>query len=684
MSLSSALLSAVSGLQTAQAQLQITSNNIANVNTLGYTRKSAQSQTLVTDGSVSGVRLSELQRTVDDHLLRQLREHIARLSGQTVESQYLERTQVLFGSVADNGSLSHSITALGSAFEAFAIGPESLISRDSVVAAARRLTDQLQFLSNDIQGMRLAADRQITQSIDTINDALAEIHDLNQDIVRANASMSPAPDLEDRRDTLLNRLAEEVDIQYFTRPTGEVVISTRSGRLLLDSVPASLSYSPVSQIGASTTLGTGLDGIILDPSGTDITQEISGGQLGGLLRVRDEILVDLQAEIDRLAEVMHDQINALHNDGSAYPPPAALTGTRSVSTSDAPSMSGNFRVTVTGADGVVLETVDIDLGALAPPNIGQLVTQINGMTNASASINASGQVTIVAAGGSHIAVNELDSAVSSGNATYGMAQFLGLNDVFVSGTDYGQYLSDRTVSDTAALGLVGTLLFNIAGATANVAYAAGDSLADIAANISAMLGGNNITATVVREGDGFRLDIADADGDNFFVSDSGSLTTQLNLRAGAAGTAQRIAVRDALLQNTGLLAQAELTDGPGLAAGDIAFSIGSTSIARALAAVFTSDHVFTASGGLAQSTTNLAEYAAQILAVNASQANSLANEVSAGESFRMALETQAAAVSQVNLDEEMANIIILQNAYAASARLTAAISAMMDELLDIV
>lgn len=684
MSLTSALLSAVSGLQAAQAQLQITSNNIANVNTLGYTRKSAQPQTLVTDGNVSGVRLSELQRTVDDHLLRQLREHIARLSGQTVESQYLERTQGLFGSVADNGSLSNSITALGSAFEAFAIGPESLINRDSVVAAARRLTDQFQFMSNDIQGMRLAADRQITQSIDAINDALAGIHDLNQDIARANATMSPTPDLEDRRDTLLNRLAEEVDIQYFTRSTGEVVISTRSGRLLLASVPASLSYSPASQIGAATTLGNGLGGILLGPSGTDITQGISGGQLGGLLRVRDEILVDLQAEIDRLAEVMRDQINALHNEGSAYPPPTALTGTRSVSTSDAPSMSGNFRVTVTDADGVVLETVDIDLGALAPPNIGQLVTQINGMTNASASINASGQVMIAATGGSHIAVNELDSAVSSGNATYGMAQFLGLNDVFVSGTDYGQYFSDRTVSDTAALGLVGTLSFKIAGATANVAYAAGDSLADIAANISAMLGGNNVTATVVREGDGFRLEITDADGDSFFVSDSGSLTTQLNLRAGAAGTAQRIAVRDALLQNTGLLAQAEVSDGPGLAAGDIAFSAGNTSIARALAAVFTSDHVFAASGGLAQSTSSLAEYAAQILAVNASQANSLANEVSAGESFRIALETQAAAVSQVNLDEEIANLIILQNAYAASARLTAAISAMMDELLEMV
>ena len=101
----------------------------------------------------------------------------------------------------------------------------------------------------------------------------------------------------------------------------------------------------------------------------------------------DETLVDLQAEIDRLAEVSRDQLNALHNDGTAFPPPTSLTGARTVAATDRPAMSGSARFAVVDSTGVVVETLDIDLGALAPPNIGQLVAQINAMTNASASIN---------------------------------------------------------------------------------------------------------------------------------------------------------------------------------------------------------------------------------------------------------------------------------------------------------
>ena len=78
-------------------------------------------------------------------------------------------------------------------------------------------------------------------------------------------------------------------------------------------------------------------------------------------------------------------------------------------------MTGNFRVSVTDSAGVVVETLDIDLTTLAPPNIGQLVTQIDAMANATASLNASGQVTIAGTGGNRIAVNELDSLVATGN-----------------------------------------------------------------------------------------------------------------------------------------------------------------------------------------------------------------------------------------------------------------------------
>ncbi|MFQ6017274.1 MAG: flagellar hook-associated protein FlgK, partial [Kiloniellaceae bacterium] len=307
MSLLGSLLSAVSGLQAAQAQLQITANNIANVNTAGYTRKTVTPETAVIDGAVIGVRLSDVQRTVDEHLLRQLRAHIASLSGHRIESYFLTRTQSLFGSVGNNTSLSHTITTLGSALEALAVGPDNLMNKTDVVDAARRLADQLNFMSDNIQQMRLDAERQIKESVDTVNKLLTDIHELNRTISRTIGAGDSAPDLEDQRDVLLNKLAEEIAIQYFRRPTGEVVISTLSGRTLLDSVPKTLGYAPVSAMGAAMTYQNGLSGILYGAGNSDITQEISGGRLAGLLTARDNTLVDFQAEIDRLSEVLRDR-----------------------------------------------------------------------------------------------------------------------------------------------------------------------------------------------------------------------------------------------------------------------------------------------------------------------------------------------------------------------------------------
>lgn len=684
MSLVGALMSAVSGLQTAQAQLQVTSNNIANVNTPGYTRKAATPETTVYGGEVGGVRISEVQRTVDEGLLQQLRDHIARLTGQSVQASFLDRTQILFGQPGDNTSLSHSITQLGTALENLSVTPSSLANRASVRDTARWLADQMNSVSQSIQDLRLEAERQIGVSVTKINDTLSEIQDLNTKIARATAVGNAAPDLEDRRDTLLNDLSQEIDIQYFKRSSGEVVISTGNGRLLLDSQAKTLSHSDVTSMSAAVTLGNGLDGINFGPTGIDITQEITGGRLAGLLTLRDQTLVDLQAEVDRLSEVMAGQLNAAHNNGTAFPPPTTLTGTRSVAATDAPAMSGTFRVAVVDSDGVTVETLDIDLGALAPANINTLVNQINGMTNASASIDAAGHVVLSATGGNRIAVNEMDSAVTTGNATYGMAQFLGLNDLYTTGLGFDQYHSDRTASDTAALGLAGTLSFDIAGATTNVAYAAGDSLNDIATAINAAVGGANITASVVREGSGYHLEVTDADGDNFFLSDSGTLTSQLNIRAGAVGTAERIALRSDILQDPNLIAHAQLSDAAGLAAGDVAVSAGDGSAARDLADVFTQNINFSAAGALGQGTTTLANYAAEIISLNATTAQSMSDNVATGNSLRVSLENQVADVSQVNLDEELANIIVLQNAYSASARVTAAVSDMIDTLLKMV
>ncbi len=684
MSLIGSLNTALSGLQTMQAALQTVSNNIANVNTEGYTRKVSQPQTLVVAGQAVGVELAAVQRTVDEQLLRQIRDHIAKLTGQQVQSGILDQTQNLFGSLADNSSVSHGLTEFGSAIEAMANAPESVVARNGVVDTARRLADQLNFMTDNLQRMRASTDREIAASIDRINGLLPDIDDVNVEIASGLAIGRPVGDLRDRRDLLIDQLAAEIDIHYFERTSGEVVITTSSGRTLLDSLPTNLGFTPSAQVAAGATLQNGLAGITYGTAGLDITGEIRSGRLDGLLTLRDETLVDLQAEIDRLAEALRDGINALHNDGTAFPAPGSLTGSRSVAATDAPAFGGNFRVAVVDAAGLVVEALDIDLTALAPPNVGQLVAQINAMANASASINANGQLVLTAAGGNGIAVNESDSAVATGNTTQGLAHFLGLNDLFVSGSDFDVYQSDRSASATAVLGLAGSLDFSVAGATTSVAYAAGDSLTDIATAINAALGGANIAATVVNEGSGFRLEIRDGDGDNFFLSDTGTLSGQLNLRAGQAGTAGLLEVRPAVLADPNLVARGELSSAVTLAVGDIAISAGDGSIARAMADAFTTDRSFAAAGGLPVSVTTLAGYAANILSLNAANASVLGDEIAFGESFAIALETQSAAISQVNLDEELAQLVVLQNAYAASARLTTTISELLDLLIEIV
>src|SRR5918999_5778825 len=188
MSLIGSLMSAVSGLHAAQAAFQVTSNNIANVNTEGYSRKDPSLETIALDGQASGVRLADVRRTVDEHLLRQIRDHLARLGGLAAQDRFLSRTESLFGTLADNSSLAHVVTDLGTAFEAFATSPENAAAGAAAVDAARFLAARLNLVTTELQKIRLEADQEISRSVEEINTALAEIHDLNRRIANGLAT----------------------------------------------------------------------------------------------------------------------------------------------------------------------------------------------------------------------------------------------------------------------------------------------------------------------------------------------------------------------------------------------------------------------------------------------------------------------------------------------------------------
>lgn len=308
---------------------------------------------------------------------------------------------------------------MGAGWEALGTSTESIAARLEVIGAARQIVDQLNGTSAELQRMRLEADQEIERVVARVSAILTDVNSLNDQITLGKAQNRPVVELEDHRDRLLDELSKEIDVRILHRTTGEVVIYTTGGRALLDNTVTQLTHAAAAQVDAVISLGNGINGIGYGAAAIDITTEINGGRLAALIKVRDETMVDLQAEIDRLADTLTFQINALHNDGSPYPAPLTLTGERTLAATDRPSMTGSFRVAVIGATGLVVESLDINLATLVPPSIGQLVTTINAMANASASINAQGKVVIAATGSNGIAVNEMTSAVTTGNATYG-------------------------------------------------------------------------------------------------------------------------------------------------------------------------------------------------------------------------------------------------------------------------
>ncbi|CAN0449818.1 unnamed protein product, partial [Laminaria digitata] len=596
MSLTISLQSALASLQATQGAMQVVSNNVANANTDGFTKKTVSTQTQIVAGRASGVRLSDIERVVDQNLLRQIRDQLAKVEDLSIRTEYYGRIQELFGSPGSNSDIGHLMTEFGVSLEALATTPENTAGKFDTVAYATQFTERMNVLTSEVQSMRREADRDISDTVNLINTKLTTINDLNNQISLAIGQQQSAPDLADARDKVLGELSELIGIETFDRSNGHVVVFTSSGRPLIDNGVVTLAHTPVGQIDASVSYPGNISGVTYGAGAIDITTEIANGRLSGLIELRDQRLTELQEQYDQIAETTVRSLNAAHNAGTSFPAPTSLTSSRSFAGTDAPGMSGTFRVAVLNSDGEVVETNDIALGGLA--NINALVTAIDGMTNATASINAQGNLEVAATGSNRIAVNEMTSSVTTGNETTGLSQFLGLNDLMTLNTDYTRYTSNHQTSATTAIGVAGTLTFTHPGGTTAVAYAAGESLTTIAANITTALAGQNVNATVVQENGRFRLSMNDTDGGNYFITDSGTLSSALGLRAGQPGAASLMGVESTIVADPNLLSTGQLSNSATLAVGDVAISAGDSSALQAMATVFSSDQTLAAAGAL--------------------------------------------------------------------------------------
>lgn len=695
MSLNIALNNAVSGLRLNQSSMDLAAQNVANVNTEGYTRKIIVQKALVLGGIGSGVDIEKISRNVDEYILKDMRTVLSQVSDTRVQDQFYDRLQNLFGSLASDSSISAFVSELGTRFQALVNAPEDQALRSEVASQADLLSQQVRSLAASLQDIRLAADQDITDAANEVQTNVKIISELNVKISRFNALNLPTVDLEDQRDNAINAISEMMGVNYFRRNSGEIVLMSEAGRLMVDRSLPTFTHNSANLLDTLISWNNGGSGIAnIDLNGTDITAEIATGRIAGLIAMRDTVIPNLASQLEELADTIQFEVNSLHNKGTSFPGYAVMTGQRNMLGTEQPAWTGTLRVSVTDATGANVETKDINLAGFATVDL--LIADINAMGNLTAT-RTNGKLVIKPTNiANKVAVAEMDSAVPLGNRTVGAAAFFGLNDLFTNGAEYDVYSTNYQASRNTALGIAGALTFRIgAQVIGPVNYVAGDTLDGIRDKINLAMAGlvpaNAIAASVDPDGSGFRMritaDTSAAGIQNFFVSDSnasGFLSTA-NLAARDGRLASTMDLRADIKTDTSLIAHGQLASlvAPPLV-GAIAINNGDNTTIQAIANRFKASISFPPTGLLGGSSRTLEGYGAQIVSLNSTQARNISDLRKGREFLIENLQNNVSAVSGVNLDEEMANLIVLQNAYAGSARVIDVTRQLFDLLSDVV
>jgi flagellar hook-associated protein 1 len=302
--LSSIMNTTLSALQTQQAAIAVTGNNIANVNTDGYTR-----QSVVISALSSGTTTSS-KRIYDKFLTNQLSSANQALGEYTAKAKYLDSIEVVFDESESSG-LSAAMSDFWSAWQDLASKPSGSSERSVLASSADTLADLFNSMSSELSDLQEGIDDDVVITVNAINKDIEQIAALNQKIAQSLAAGQDASTYQDSLDVLVSDLSTLVNIRTHTNDSGQTCIQLTNGTPLVEGIT---SWSLSTRINTSTGLR---DVTWLDRSGnaTVITDAVSGGELRGELEVRDESIPAYQDQLDELAVSIMDAVNVLHTSG---------------------------------------------------------------------------------------------------------------------------------------------------------------------------------------------------------------------------------------------------------------------------------------------------------------------------------------------------------------------------------
>jgi flagellar hook-associated protein 1 FlgK len=628
MSLGQALATAMSGLRVTQASLALVSSNVANAESPGYVRKTLNQITGVTGDYGSSVRINGVNRELDQYLQTQIRTESSGAAFADVRATYLANLQSVYGNPDSTGTIEDAFNKLTTAVQGLSTSPDSASARIGVVNAAQALAQQLNATTQGIQNLRANAETGINDSINVANNALKQIALINNQLQNNGRTDAATASLLDQRDQYIDQMSQLMDIRVVTNNLNQVTLFTNSGVQLVGTEAARLAFNPQGTVTPNTLydpdpLKSNLGTIIIDfPRGGSYdmvaTSSIRSGKLAAYLELRDNSLVKAQAQIDQFAASMSSALSDQTTAGVAAP-----------------------------ASVLPQAGFDIDLAGLQAGNVAHITYKDN--------------ITGITHNLSIVRVDDPSVLPLSNNVT------LDPNDE-VLGIDFSAGMASVITQLNGALGASANLQFsNPPGPPGSMLLRVLD---DGVPNRTDVIAGS-VTKTVSSLTSGSAQLPLFTDGGLLYT---GALTANGAQQTGFAG---RIGINNALLgdpSRTIVYSTSPLT-----AAGDTKRSD------FILGQLMTGTYRYSPDSGIGTTGTpftgTLLNFARQVISMQGEAASSAALLADGQEVVLNTLQNKMNATSGVNIDDEMAHLLALQNSYSANARVMATVKDMYEVLI---
>jgi len=306
----------VSGLTAAQLGLLTTEHNVVNANTPGYTRQAAVQATNVAintgAGAIGqGVHVQTIKRLYDQYLTSQV--NSAQTQVSELDAFYSQITQVTTMLADPNAGLSPALQDFFAGVQNVASNPSLLPSRQSMISSAQTMAARFQNLDASLSQMAEQVNGRISDAVNQINTYASQIADINQRIVVAEASYGqPANDLQDQREQLISEINKFIRVSTSTNANGTYNVFIGNGQqLVVGSQSMTMTATASTSDPAKIVVGLQTMG------GAQQLPEslITGGELGGLINFRSNVLGVAQNELGRVATSLALTFNAQHQLG---------------------------------------------------------------------------------------------------------------------------------------------------------------------------------------------------------------------------------------------------------------------------------------------------------------------------------------------------------------------------------